>query len=71
MQISQVVTISPYDKLLTGFDDNRWSVGPEDEMLPFCYPKTQTPPVLFNWISLDDERPGTRQNDPLHNQKKK
>ena len=76
-------------QLLTGFEGNRWSVGPEDELLPeaegrgqqfiwganrssvarkprqqlFCY----TP---FSWIMFNDERTGTRQNDPLHNTKR-
>ena len=71
-------------QLLTGFEGNRWSVGPEDELLPeaegrgqqfiwganrssvarkprqqlFCY----TP---FSWIMFNDERTGTRQNDPF------
>ena len=76
-------------QLLTGFEGNRWSVGPEDELLPeaegrgqqfiwganrssvarkprqqlFCY----TP---FSWTMFNDERTGTRQNDPLHNTKR-
>ena len=35
-------------QLLTGFEGNRWSVGPEDELLPEA--------IMFN-----DERTGTRQ----------
>ena len=76
-------------QLLTGFEGNRWSVGPEDELLPeaegrgqqfiwganrssvarkpsqqlFCY----TP---FSWMMFNDERTGTRQNDPFTQHKR-